>query len=111
MIFQSIPLIADHVLDIAIGTSSVLVVSPLQSLMLDQVKSLEEMGITAAAIFSGQSEDVMKEIEEGAIYSVVLISPESMLATNRWRKYIHSEIFAENCVGVIFDEAHCIAQW
>eukprot|EP00794_Sanderia_malayensis_P005808 gene5808-6506_t len=37
LIFQAIPLIADHLLDKCQFTSSVLIISPLQSLMIDQV--------------------------------------------------------------------------
>ena len=40
LVFQAIPIIADHLLEQAICTSSILVISPLQSLMFDQVAYL-----------------------------------------------------------------------
>ena len=111
LVFHAIPIVADFLMDKLIGTSCIVVVSPLQSLMLDQVSKLKEIGINAAAIYADQSEEILQEIEEGYIYSIVFISPESMLGTSRWRKFLQSETFSTLCVGIVFDEAHCIAQW
>ncbi len=69
LIFQAIPIIADVLEDQLIGTSTVLVISPLLSLMKDQVRNINEnFGISAGAIFDGQDEEVLKAIEEG-VYS------------------------------------------
>lgn len=111
LVFHAIPIVADFLMEKLVGTSCIIVVSPLQSLMLDQVSKLKEVGINAAAIYADQTEEILQEIEEGYIYSIVFVSPESMLGTSRWRKYLQSEIFSTLCVGIVFDEAHCIAQW
>jgi ATP-dependent DNA helicase RecQ len=110
IVFQSIPLFTDILLDQVIGTSTVVVVCPLTSLMLDQVSKMSELGISAAAVFQGQDEAVLNDIEDG-IYSLVFTSPESMLASKRWEKILKSESFVENCVGIAVDEAHCISLW
>lgn len=111
LIFQALPVIADHILDLAICSSTVLVISPLQSLMFDQVTKLNRIGITAAAIFPEQEESILTDIENGDIYSLVFTSPESILTSNRWRRLLTSESFASSCVAVVFDEAHIIVQW
>ena len=111
LVFQAIPIIADHLLEQAICTSSILVISPLQSLMFDQVAYLNSVGVSAAAIFDGQEEEILKNIEEGGVYSVIFASPESMLSIKRWRQLLSSESFTSSCVGVAVDEAHCITQW
>ena len=110
IVFQSIPLFADLLLDQVIGTSTVVVVCPLTALMLDQVNKMNELGINAAAVFQGQDEAFLDDIENG-IYSLVFTSPESMLDTKRWDKMLKSQSFVENYVGIAVDEAHCISQW
>ena len=80
IVFQSLPLFADTLLDQVIGTSTVVVICPLTALMLDQVSKMNELGINAAAVFQGQDEAVLYDIENG-IYSLFFMSPESMLAS------------------------------
>lgn len=111
LVFQAIPLIADVLSDNNIGASNILVISPLTSLMHDQVEFLnKKTGVSGAAIFENQDEQILQDIEDG-IYSVVYASPESMLSGARWRKMLSASTFSEYCVGVVFDEAHCIRQW
>ena len=109
IVFQSTPLFADLLLDQVIGTSTVVLVCPLTALMLDQVNKMNELGINGAAVFQGQDEAVLDDIENG-IYSLVFTSPESMLATKRWDKILKCQSFVENCVGIGVDETHCISQ-
>ena len=58
LIFQCLPMIADILKDNLIGTCKALVISLLKSLMLDQVSKLKLTGVTAAAIYDGQDEQV-----------------------------------------------------
>ena len=109
-VFQALPYMADVLLELALGTSILIVIFPLHSLMLDQVEYLNNIGLNAAAIFKDQDECVLKDIEEG-IKNVVFVSPESMIATERWRKLMSSETFSMNCIGIAVDEAHCISTW
>ncbi len=111
LIFQAIPLEADFLLEQATMTSCILVVSPLQSLMLDQIQLLREKGISAAGIYADQTKEVLEEIATGGIHTVIFTSPESMLATDHWRRFLSLVTLAEHCVGVAFDEAHFISQW
>ena len=110
LIFQCIPILIDLLKDQAFGTSTVLVISPLVSLMQDQVKKMAETAVSAAAIFEGQAEDVLEYIANGE-YSLVYTSPEAMLESNRWRSILSSDHYRENCEVVVVDEAHCIVHW
>ncbi len=111
LFFQSIPIIADHLLDVPLLTCIVLVISPIKALMYDQVKYLDSVGVPAVAITSDEDEEKLKVIHEGGGFNIIFSSPESMLAIEKWRGYLCGAYFKENCVGVIFDEAHCISQW
>eukprot|EP00794_Sanderia_malayensis_P020986 gene20986-23039_t len=111
LVFQAMPLVADMLAENVIGTSNILVITPLLSLMHDQVDFLNsKTGLSAAAIYQGQTEEVLEDIADG-VYSIVYASPESMLSSQRWRKIIAGSRFADCCVGIVFDEAHCICQW
>src|SRR5262252_9279951 len=86
-----------------------IVVSPLISLMKDQVDGLRECGYPAAALYSGMSYDSVRTIEEQTAagrYRLVFVAPERLLTTRFLR-------LIENLPGKAFaiDEAHCISQW
>ena len=87
------------------------VVSPLISLMQDQVSSLETSGIHSAFLNSSLSwEDYCKatdEIKAGKV-KIVYVSPEG-LATNRIRELLASPELKISCITI--DEAHCVSQW
>ena len=111
--FQAIPIISDVLASLAPLSSNILVITPLVSLMQDQVERIKKnTSVTAAAIFQGQEESVLKDIETGGVYSIIYASPESLLSDNtRWRKLLSSSGLSDYCVGVAVDEAHCIHQW
>lgn len=86
-----------------------IVISPLISLMLDQVKALNEAGIHAAYINSSLTENqIAKALEfakEGR-YKIIYVAPER-LETARFLDFAcHTEISM-----LTVDEAHCISQW
>ena len=88
-----------------------IVVSPLISLMQDQVANLESSGIHS--VFLNSSLDfesyinTVNEIRNG-LAKIVYVSPEG-LATNRVREILSDSKLNISCITV--DEAHCISQW
>ena len=85
------------------------VVSPLISLMTDQVKALNEMGVHAAYINSSLTEgQIAKALEfaRAGRYKMIYVAPER-LETPRFLDFAnHAEISM-----ITVDEAHCISQW
>lgn len=86
-----------------------LVISPLISLMRDQVQALITNGIPAAFINSALTErqwhDTMTNARQGQ-YKIIYIAPERLLA--------HSILELAQAVKISLiavDEAHCISQW
>lgn len=86
-----------------------LVVSPLISLMHDQVKALNEAGVQAAFINSSLSEkdynETIRKARQGT-YKIIYIAPER-LVTEGFLALAKSVPISM----VTVDEAHCISQW
>jgi ATP-dependent DNA helicase RecQ len=86
------------------------VVSPLISLMMDQVQQLRaERRIPAIYLNStldpSEAREILKEIEHGA-YKLLYISPEKLQ-----HPYIQSILRRVGVSLIAIDEAHCISQW
>ncbi len=86
-----------------------LVISPLISLMKDQVFSLNQSGLKAAYINStltpGQQREALRRAGLGA-YQLIYITPERL----RLDSFVQ---FAQNAkiALIAVDEAHCVSQW
>ncbi len=86
-----------------------LVVTPLISLMKDQVDNLRERGIKAVAVYSGMSREEIITTLENCIfggYKFLYISPERLSSDIFIAKLQAMEV----CLLVV-DESHCISQW
>lgn len=86
-----------------------IVISPLISLMKDQVDNLIGIGIKAAYINSTQSMDEIKNILiEASIgeYKIIYISPERLES-----KMFIAMIKDLHISQIAIDEAHCVSQW
>ena len=86
------------------------VISPLQSLMKDQVDNLEKLGITEAVTINGS----LDPIERGKSFervaagnaSLLYISPESLRSNTIKRLLLGRKI-----ARFVIDEAHCFSAW
>ena len=86
------------------------VISPLQSLMKDQVDNLEERGIADAVTINGlldpiERKNAIDRVANG-MASILYISPESLRS-----RTIEELLFSRNVVRFVIDEAHCFSAW
>jgi len=90
--------------------SLTIIVSPLQSLMKDQVDNLIKVGIYSSATLNGmltmpERRDVLDKVRLGDV-GILLVSPEQF----RNRAFIEAIRFRQ--IGAwVFDEAHCLSKW
>ncbi|MGE7603675.1 DNA helicase RecQ [Peribacillus sp. NPDC097675] len=86
-----------------------LVISPLISLMKDQVDALEQNGIDAtflnSSISGTEASERMRDIKQGR-YKLIYLAPERLENQNFQQELANLDISM-----VAIDEAHCISQW
>ncbi len=91
------------------GGGLTIVVSPLISLMQNQVQALRILGIEAATLNSNNrledDQDIWRKIREGVL-KLLYVSPEKLMTAQMMEtvENIKVDLFA-------IDEAHCISQW
>ncbi|MGL5648441.1 MAG: RecQ family ATP-dependent DNA helicase, partial [Clostridium sp.] len=86
-----------------------IVISPLISLMKDQVDNLKELGLKGAFINSSINTEKMKEILNDAAlgeYKILYIAPERLESD-----YFRRMIKGLDISHIAVDEAHCVSEW
>jgi ATP-dependent DNA helicase RecQ len=86
-----------------------LVISPLISLMKDQVENLKKRGIKASAIHTGMPFFIMENELNNCVaghHKFLYLSPERLKTPRFLEFFRHMKV---NLIAV--DEAHCISQW
>lgn len=86
-----------------------LVISPLISLMKDQVTALEQAGLPAAFLNSSQTTAAQREVLRGlkaGAYKLLYVAPERLTADS-FLDMIHELELSL----IVVDEAHCVSQW
>ena len=116
--------------------SIVIVVSPLNSLISDQIQRLNLRGIRASAIgvkdarhkrgHELDEDDTEQNIQDtkdidfwlceeqklcDGQYHIVFAHPESFISSKYGRDLLLSKKYTENVVAIVVDEAHCILDW
>lgn len=86
------------------------VISPLQSLMKDQVDNLEKAGITDAVTINGMLDPIERAVSfervENGSASILYISPESLRSVT-----IERLLLGRKIARFVIDEAHCFSAW
>jgi len=87
--------------------ATTIVISPLISLIDDQVASLLAMGIAACAIGSNSSPDIEERAVQGE-FPIIYATPEKM---NVWQSSLRQLMRHSKLVCVAIDESHCVSEW
>jgi len=96
-------------------SSIVIVVSPLVSLMVDQVASLRSRGVSAAIMSGHKGVDRSllasdRDVEAGK-FSLLFGAPEAIIGSEKWRELLLRPPLSRQVVAVAIDEAHCVSKW
>lgn len=107
LIFQICPVVAKELasMENQFPTEPMLVViSPLNSLIADQISSCERMGIKACKV---DMESTIS-LQKGCDYQLLYASPE-VFDNEDVRKLLQQ--YCDRIIGIVIDESHCIVQW
>ena len=116
-IFQMLPTCAEMLLSMIEGHDvahpAVLIISPLISLITDQLKRFNAAGLSAIHLSSqaqpGGYDGIIDTIIEGKV-SHIFASPEAILNT-KWRSLLLMPGVVNRIIALVVYEAHCIAKW
>ena len=92
--------------------SIAIIISPLISLMQDQVTNFNRMGISSVSISDKEStsKESRRNILKGR-YQLIFMSPESLFFNLDWRRMLSTDVYMKNLIAFIVDEAHCVTKW
>ena len=118
LIFQLLPDIYDHLLHVE--DSVVLVISPLNALMHDQIAKLSERGISACMIqrhgvmvYGKEDDFIQLPLEQLANpkFQLIYMHPEVCVHERKVISFFNSSIYQERVRCVVVDEAHLVLNW
>lgn len=110
VIYECLPFVFERLSE---RKSLVLVVSPLVSLMIDQVMSLKKRGVCAAIMSDHKRVDQSVLLCEKDIdkYHLIFTAPEAVIKVERWRQLLSEPSVSRRIVAIAVDEAHCVSKW
>ena len=117
--FHCLPFLFDHKLGrVSLSPnkrSVVLVVSPLMSLMSNQVITLRESGVGAAILSGNKGIDscflsTVKDIKSGS-HRFLFSAPEAIIDSDCWRELLLDHPLCNQIIAIVIDEAHCVFKW
>ena len=95
--------------------SVVIIVSPLVSLMVDQVTSLQSQKVGAAILSGNEGVDKKLLASESDVmagkFRFLFTSPEAVVGLSKWKKLMQTLPLSQQIVALVVDEAHCVYKW
>ena len=110
LIFQCLPLVADVLFQRDLGTSILIVISPLKYLIQDQINYLDNLGFPVTSLTECEDPEVVQQVFNG-MFNIVYTSPESLLQNFHWRELFKTQLFKNRFLRFVIDEAHVVTQW
>lgn len=93
-----------------------LVISPLVSLIQDQIMHLLQVNIPAAYLSSNmewtEQQEILRELNsDGCKYKFLYVTPEKVAKSDVLLRHLESLHTRESLARIVIDEAHCVSQW
>ncbi|XP_009787118.1 ATP-dependent DNA helicase Q-like 4A isoform X2 [Nicotiana sylvestris] len=93
-----------------------LVISPLVSLIQDQIMHLLQVNIPAAYLSSNmewtEQQEILRELNSDVCkYKFLYVTPEKVAKSDVLLRHLESLHTRESLARIVIDEAHCVSQW
>ena len=89
----------------------VIVVTPLLSIINDQVDSLVKLGVPAINLSLVENEsNEEKQLLTGE-YQIIYGTPEAWIKQEKWTQLLKTEVYRSKVLLLVADEAHCAPKW
>ncbi len=106
-------------------TSVLLIISPLNALINDQIRKLLAIGLRVSTLnvfrqaLSYDNEEIDCDVSEldkkeklvNGYYNLLFAHPEALISSKFGRELVNSARYQENMCALVIDEAHCILEW
>ncbi|XP_059172094.1 ATP-dependent DNA helicase Q1-like [Physella acuta] len=93
-----------------------LVVSPLVSLMEDQLMALQELNIPSAILCASTSKEDIKFVQDDMVnpkgkLRLLYVTPEKLAKSKRFMNRLEKCYAVNHLARIVIDEVHCCSQW
>ena len=120
LIYQLLPFVFDAYLGYEKASSSVIVISPLNALMVDQITKLKaHMDVTVLKASREATHDGSMTSAVGSIYEqivrpsqIIFAHPEALLEDKKiFQNILKSKVYQTFVKAIVVDEAHLVEEW
>ena len=119
LIYQTLPSLFDKISARNLSSkdkSIVIVVSPLNALIDDQINKLKSAGVNCTSLrvcgdeVDSAFEKIVEDLQAGK-FELIFTHPEVAVSNRQCRDLFLSAYYQRNVRAVVVDEAHCIIEW
>ncbi|CAH1232996.1 MYO5B [Branchiostoma lanceolatum] len=79
------------------------------ALIDDQVQAARQLGLTAVSLSDASAEELRGAVK--GKFQLVFGNPETWVLSSKWRDMLRSDVYQDNLIGIVVDEAHKTDAW
>lgn len=109
LIYQVLPFVFDGTSSVN-SNSMIIVVSPLNAIMEEQITKLQTQGIPCAVLRMSDDINITEDLKTAKL-RILFAHPEVLVENVAVKKLLKSCHYQKNVKAIVVDEAHLVVQW